>query len=171
MALFDGLAPIDCIRKAIPKGGSSQLDFQVTALEVSAAASQSLLGGVFELLWFLNNGTAGCLAVKRSFRKENPTQCHFVASLILKRHRPTMIRKIRWILLQKVFKHDSNKMSNVRCSASIFPHHHNKYSPLIEHNNMRSMTWVPIGMVCYKVEKERLDMGGKTTYNVFPGDA
>ena len=123
-----GLAPIDCIRKAIPKGGSSQLDFQVTALKVSAAASQSLLGGVFELLWFLNNGT-GCLAVKRSFRKDNPTQCHFVASLILKRHRPTMIRRIRWILLQKVFKHV--KMSKCQMSGAPLQFFHTTRSQQI----------------------------------------
>ena len=29
------------------------------------------------------------------------------------------------------------------------------------------MTWVPIGMVCYKVEKERLNMGGKKQHIMF----
>ena len=34
-----GAAPIDCIRKAKPKGGTSQLEFQVTTLQVYATTT------------------------------------------------------------------------------------------------------------------------------------
>ena len=87
------------------KEGTCQLDFQVTMLWVNATASHSLLRGFFDLLtwwkviqyWYLswsggvpimNNlslleGGFSFWQIRRSFQKENPSQCHFVASLIL----------------------------------------------------------------------------------------
>ena len=87
------------------KEGTNQSDFQVTMLWVNSTASHSLFRGFFDPLtwweviqyWYLswsgqfpimNNLSLleegfSLWQIRRSFQKENPAQCHFVASLIL----------------------------------------------------------------------------------------
>ena len=92
-------------QKYLYKEGTNQSDFQVTMLWVNSTASHSLFRGFFDPLtcweviqyWYLswsgqfpimNNLSLleegfSLWQIRRSFQKENPAQCHFVASLIL----------------------------------------------------------------------------------------